>query len=134
MFLWSLFVNLTSFLDFGGIVGDYVAIKKIQNNKVYFLVQIYNFLLLQDSEKKDLLRKKYTYFIEQMCEEVRKIYLDINSNSMNLLLIDSVLYEKLIGKYNDRKEQKYLNSEVLEEIMVNISERIQFELYFQFFF
>lgn len=52
---------------------------------------------------------------------------------MNLLLIDSVLYEKLIGKYNDRKEQKYLNSEVLEEIMVNISERIQFELYFQFF-
>lgn len=133
MFLWSLFVNLTSFLDFGGIVGDYVAIKKIQNNKVYFLVQIYNFLLLQDSEKKDLLRKKYTYFMERMCEEVRKIYLDINSNSMNLLLIDSVLYEKLIGKYNDRKEQKYLNSEVLEEIMVNISERIQFELYFQFF-
>ncbi len=59
-----------------------------------------------------------------MCEEVRKIYLDINSNSMNLLLIDSVLYEKLIGKYNDRKEQNYLNSEVLEEIMVNISERI----------
>ena len=62
VFLWSVYINLTSMLDLGSIVGDYSAVKKIKHNNGYALLQIYNYFLLQENEKKFEMRENQRYF------------------------------------------------------------------------
>ena len=113
VFLWSVYINLTSMLDLGSIVGDYSAVKKIKDNNGYALLQIYNYFLLQENEKKFEMRENQRYFMEKLYEAGNNLSLDKEDNSINVLLINAVLYESLMRKYRNNKfrhrimEKKY---------------------------
>lgn len=133
IFLWSVHINLTSLLNLGGLVGDYSAAKKIKDNNVYSLLQIYNFLLLQENEKKYEMREKQRYFMKQIYEAVNKSSVDKDDNSMNILLVNAVLYESLMRKNREKTDIINFDIEILKRNMHNILERLQFEAYFQTF-
>lgn len=61
-------------LDLGSIVGDYSAVKKIKDNNGYALLQIYNYFLLQENEKKFEMRENQRYFMESYMKQ-ETIYL-----------------------------------------------------------
>lgn len=63
-------------LDLGSIVGDYSAAKKIKDNNGYALLQIYNYFLLQENEKKFEMRENQRYFIEKLYEAGNNLSLD----------------------------------------------------------
>lgn len=133
VFLWSVYINLTAMLDLGSIVGDYSAVKKIKDNNGYALLQIYNYFLLQGNEKKFEMRENQRYFIEKLYEAGNNLSLDKEDNSINVLLINAVLYESLMRKNRDNTEIINFATELWKRNMDNILNRLQFEAYFQTF-
>ena len=99
-------------LDLGSIVGDYSAVKKIKDNNGYALLQIYNYFLLQENEKKFEMRENQRYFIEKLYEAGNNLSLDKEDNSINVLLINAVLYESLMRKNRDNTEIINFNTEL----------------------
>ena len=133
VFLWSVYINLTSMLDLGSIVGDYSAVKKIKDNNGYALLQIYNYFLLQENEKKFEMRENQRYFIEKLYETGNNLSLDKEDNSINVLLINAVLYESLMRRNRDNTEIINFDTDLWKRNIHNILNRLQFEAYFQTF-
>lgn len=133
VFLWSVYINLTSMLDLGSIVGDYSAVKKIKDNNGYALLQIYNYFLLQENEKKFEMRENQRYFIEKLYEAGNNLSLDKEDNSINVLLINAVLYESLMRRNRDNTEIINFDTDLWKRNIHNILNRLQFEAYFQTF-
>ena len=133
VFLWSVYINLTSMLDLGSIVGDYSAAKKIKDNNGYALLQIYNYFLLQENEKKFEMRENQRYFIEKLYEAGNNLSLDKEDNSINVLLINAVLYESLMRRNRDNTEIINFDTDLWIRNIHNILNRLQFEAYFQTF-
>lgn len=133
VFLWSVYINLTSMLDLGSIVGDYSAVKKIKDNNGYAVLQIYNYFLLQENEKKFEMRENQRYFIEKLYEAENNLSLDKEDNSINVLLINAVLYESLMRRNRDNTEIINFDTDLWKRNIHNILNRLQFEAYFQTF-
>ena len=108
VFLWSVYINLTSMLDLGCIVGDYSAVKKIKHNN-------------------------QRYFIEKLYEAGNNLSLDKEDNSINVLLINAVLYESLMRRNRDNTEIINFDTDLWKRNIHNILNRLQFEAYFQTF-
>ena len=127
MVFWSVYINITSILNLGSIVGDYIGAKKLKTDEVYSLVQIYNYFLLQDNILKENVRTTQSFLIERMRQCVETLTLDINAPTMNFLLADAFLYEMIM------KPKCYssvlADPENLNSIIYNIQERIPFEIY-----
>ena len=131
MVLWSIYINVMSFLNLGTIVGDYIGAKKMKTDEVYSLLQIYNYFLLQENKTKREVRYKQKYLVNRIGQKVKELSLGKNDRTMNFLLADSLLYELIL---NHRECNLYLSEqEKLNDIIQNIQEKLQFEPYSCFF-
>ena len=125
MVLWSIYINVMSFLNLGTIVGDYIGAKKMKTDEVYSLLQIYNYFLLQENKTKREVRYKQKYLVNRIGQKVKELSLGKNDRTMNFLLADSLLYELIL---NHRECNLYLSEqEKLNDIIQNIQEKLQFE-------
>lgn len=79
------------------------------------------------------MRENQRYFIEKLYEAGNNLSLDKEDNSINVLLINAVLYESLMRKNRDNTEIINFATELWKRNMDNILNRLQFEAYFQTF-
>lgn len=127
MIFWSIYINGTSLLNLGTIVGDYCGAIKIKRDEVYSLLQIYNYFLLQDNNLKEKTRRTQSFLIDRMKQNVEVLPLDESAGTMNFLLADSLLYEMIL---NQNGYASVLSEvEKLNDIIGKIQEKIQFEVY-----
>lgn len=131
MVFWSVYINAMSFLNIGSVIGDYSGAKKMKTDEVYSLLQIYNYFLLQENDIKREMRYKNDYLINHILLDVKELPLGKNDRTMNFLLVDSLLYELIMG-------QREINLNILEPekinvVIENLQERLQFEAYSCFF-
>lgn len=115
LFIWAVYINFTSMLDLGSIIGDYSATRKMKSNNVYSLLQIYNYFLLQDSESKFVMREEQRYFIEKLNEAANNLSMDKESKSINVLLMNAVFYESLMRQSENNFDRTDFNTEVWEK-------------------
>lgn len=93
--LVAVYINLTSLLFFGGIIGDYAACRLLTRNKTYLLLQMYNYYLLQRSEVKTIFREKNSFFHKNMLAHLLEKQNE-EPGSEICSLLDAVIYEELI--------------------------------------
>lgn len=123
----SIYINVTSLLNMGSIIGDYYGAKKMKTDEVYSLLQIYNYIMLQENKLKQSIRTTQRFLIDRMRQEVETLPLNNNVSTMEFLLVDSFLYEMII---NPKGLTSVLSEpEKLNNIIYNIQEKIKFELY-----
>lgn len=96
MFLCAVYINVTSLLSLGSLVGDYAGARKFRKNKEYALIQIYNDFLLQERELKEQFRKKERWLFDEMATYMYENKPEGVLTSGKLLLADAILYEALL--------------------------------------
>lgn len=96
MFLCAVYINVTSLLSLGSLVGDYAGARKFRKNKEYALIQIYNDFLLQERELKEQFRKKERWLFDEMATYMYENKSEGVLTSGKLLLADAILYEALL--------------------------------------
>lgn len=131
LFIFGIFINATSFLNFGGLVGDYSAAKKLKKDEIYSLILLYNLFLLLDADVKKEIRTKKSFLLDKIHHQAKNLNEKIESPS-GISIASSSLFEKLMIF---EKESAVLNEEELKKIEAlfeSIENKVMFEVYFRF--
>lgn len=131
LFIFGMYINLTSFINFGGMVGDYSAVKKLKNDEVYSLLLFYNLFLLTDEMRKKEVREKKSFLIEKIHHKVKKEK-DIERSFSGISLASASLFERLMVIKKERVNITEEDIRNREELFQKVEERMPFEVYYRY--
>lgn len=131
-FLVAIYINISSFFLFGGVIGDYSAYKLLNRNKAYMLLQLYNYYVIQNNDVKKEFREKGSYFLEEMSSYLAECLQQKEIDSEMCSLLDAVLYEELLRKSDDAIKTHIPLGQVMSRI-ASLEQRLRFEVYYKCF-